>query len=1041
MGFKKAFSGFIAAAMLCSSFAVAGSVTASAAAANVDAIDPSDFSSYTTYSGNDLGAVYTPEATTFKVWAPTSTDVKLKLYKTGSDSEEGAGLISTTQMTLDKSTGVWSVKVDGDIKNTYYTYEVKNSLNPDGIEVVDIYAKAAGVNGNRGMVVDLDSTDPAGWASDTHKLVESPTQAEVWEIHVKDFSYDPESGVSEQYRGKYMAFTEFETTLNNAGDVKTCMNYLKDLGVNYVQINPMYDYGSVNEASGDDTQFNWGYDPKNYNVPEGSYSTNAFDGNVRINEMKTMIKALHDNGIGVIMDVVYNHTYASQDSWFNLTVPNYYYRFQSSGAWSNGSGCGNDTASEREMFKKFMVDSVSYWADEYHIDGFRFDLMGLHDSDTMDAVREELDKIDKRIIMYGEGWTMGTTADRTNWKGNKTSLCIQAKAKRISDRIGFFNDDVRDAIKGKAFDDLTSPGYVSGNNGAAGTIYSSVIGHYTTSNWKVARPGQNVVYSCCHDNQTLWDRLVCSTYGSAAAPEIFDKRNERFVSGNKLAGAITMTAQGIPFILAGEEFSRTKYGDHNSYRSSPNINMLDWSRAAEYSDVVSYYKGLIELRNAFPGFADDTLDTAKAIEQLETPTNVVGFKVPNLKDTSGNTWSEMYVYYNGNLENSAAITLPAVSGEGSSFKGDVDNDGTITSSDALSILRASVNLEKFNAAKKATADIDGDDIITSFDALMVLRMSIDLEEKIAVGGEYSVLVNKQLAGVEELEVVSGTISVEPNSALVLVKKSDYNKANIGKTTDENTAYLVVNHINSATNKTIATTTTKGTVGQGYSTQPDDELALNYDFDKIEGAASGTLKKGTTTVNYYYKPYTAGVGTVVIKYVDATTGRALAETVTKSARVGLDYTSDVLGFPWYKLKAVPANAQGKFTADPIEVVYEYEPTEEVVTSTIHVKLDDGTAFTPYLHIWNYYYDGNKTQGTEWSGVDLTKAQAQKKGSGITINAVDSEGWYSVTFENGNGYNWILNDNAGSQTADMSSGGDIWVVAHGSAANVTVYTEKP
>ena len=1033
MRFKKAFSGFIAAAMLCSAFTAAGSVTASAAT--------SDVLSYATYSGNDLGAVYSKASTTFKVWAPSSTDVKLKLYNTGSDKEEGAGLISTTQMKKDESTGVWSVKIDGDIKNKYYTYLVTNDLSPKGVEVVDLYAKAAGVNGNRAMVVDLDSTDPAGWDKDTHKLVESPTQAQVWEVHVKDFSYDPESGVSDQYRGKYMAFTEFQTTLNNAGSVKTCMNYLKDLGINYVQINPMYDYGSVDEASGDDTQFNWGYDPKNYNVPEGSYSTNPFDGNVRINEMKQMIKALHDNGIGVIMDVVYNHTYASQDSWFNLTVPEYYYRIDSKGNWSNGSGCGNDTASEREMFKKFMVDSVYYWADEYHIDGFRFDLMGLHDSDTMDAVREELDKIDSRIIMYGEGWSMGSTTDKTNWKGNKVSLCSQAKVKRISDRIGFFNDNIRDALKGKAYDDLTSPGYVSGKTSFATAIYESAIGHYTTSNWGVVRPGQNVVYSCCHDNQTLWDRLVCSKYSAEAESEVFDKRDENFVSGNKLAGAIVMTSQGIPFILAGEEFSRTKYGDHNSYKSSPDINMLDWSHAADYSDVVSYYKGLIQLRNAFPGFADNTLDTAKGIEKLDTPTGVVGMKIPNLKDTSGKTWPSLYVYYNGSLDTPAEIDLPGVAGAAGGYMGDMDNDGEITAGDALTILRASVELEKFDDAKKALGDIDTDGVITANDALVVLRMSVGLAEKIAItGGEYSVVVNKQLAGVEELGVVSGKVSVEPNSALILVNKSDYDKANIGKTSSEDTAYLVVNHIDSSTGSTFATATTKGVVGQGYSTQQNNALLIDYDFEKVEGNTSGTLTKGTTTVNYYYKPYTGGTGTVVVKYIDADTKKALKTSVTKTARVGVDYTTDVLGFPWYKLKAVPSNAQGKFINGNIEVVYEYEPTDEVVTSTIHVKVDDGD-FTPYLHSWNYYYDGNKTQGTNWNGVDLTKPGTQDKGTGITVNEKDSDGWYSVTFENGNGYNWILNDGGGAQTADMSNAGDIWVVAKGSAAKVTVYTEKP
>ncbi len=1023
MRFKKTLSAVLSAAMLSSVICTAGSLSAGAIAApTVDGIDPSDYSSYTTYSGTDLGANYTPEATTFKVWAPTSTDVKLRLYTTGSDKEDGAELISETDMKLDKNSGVWSVKVDGDQKNVYYTYFVTNAENPNGVEVVDIYAKAAGVNGNRAMVVDLDSTDPAGWDNDTYKLVDSPTQAQVWEVHIKDFSYDPESGVSEQYRGKYMAFTELETTLNNAGDVKTCMNYLKDLGINYVQINPMYDYGSVDEAMGDETQFNWGYDPKNYNVPEGSYSTNPYDGNVRINEMKTMIKTLHENGIGVIMDVVYNHTYASNTSWFNLTVPGYYYRQNSDGSWSNGSGCGNDTASEREMYKKFMVDSVTYWAQEYHIDGFRFDLMGLHDSDTMDAVRESLDTIDSRIIMYGEGWTMGTTTDKTNWAGNKTSLCTQAKASRVSSRIGFFNDDVRDALKGKAFDDLTSPGYVSGNTGFANTIYASMIGHYSTSNWKTKQPGQNVVYSCCHDNQTLWDRLVASEFGTSAPESTYDQRTEKFVSGNKLSGAIVMTSQGIPFILAGEEFARTKYGDHNSYRSSPDINMLDWSRTVDYADVVSYYKGLIEFRNAFPGFADSTLATGEAIEKLDTPKGVIGMNIPNVVDEKG--WSNVVAYFNGSRTDAAAVTLPG----SHMIPGDVDGDGEVTSNDALAILRHSTDAAKLDDSQLAAADLDGDGVITSSDALVALRMSLGLTDAVSGAADedtvYSVIVDDQTAGVSEIRTASGRVKIAPNSALILVPKSEYDRVGIdAKPAD---ATLVVNHIDKSTGTTFFSTTTKGSEGQAYNTQAAADLALEYDFDSIEGAASGKLTKGVTTVNYYYTPYPGGVGTVTVKYV-TTDGKALADSVTTRARAGESYTSTELGFPWYKLVSKPENAQGTYTGDLIEVIYEYEETDEIVESTIHVTLAEGTSFTPYLHVWNYYSNGNKSAGTAWPGIKLEDD--------------DGDGWYEFTFENGNGYNWILNDNNGSQTADMSSSGDIWVVADGAAAKVTVYDHNP
>ena len=1057
MRFKKTMSAILAATLASSVFATVGAVTASAdKAATVDDIDAADFSTYTTYDGNDLGAVYTPAATTFKVWAPTSQNVKLRLYSQGSGAvegvtievdqsenahkgeklEEGTKLLGEYPMELDKTTGVWSVKVEGDCKNQYYTYYVENAKNPNGMEVVDIYAKAAGVNGNRGMVVDLDSTDPAGWDSDARQLVDNPTMAQVWEVHVKDFSYDPESGVSEANRGKYLAFTELETTLNNAGDVKTCMNYLKDLGINYVQINPMYDYASVNEATGDDTKFNWGYDPKNYNVPEGSYSSNPYDGNVRINEMKQMIQALHSAGIGVIMDVVYNHTFDSETSWFNLTVPKYYYRYKADGSWSNGSGCGNDTASEREMFKKYMVDSVTYWAEEYHIDGFRFDLMGLHDCDTMDAVRESLDKIDTRIIMYGEGWDMTTATDAKNWAGNKTVLCNQKKVKKVSDRIGFFNDDVRDALKGKAFDDLVSPGFVSGVAVNAGFVYESMMGHHT-QNWITQVPGQNVVYSCCHDNQTLWDRLVASDFTAGAAKERYDERREVFVKGNKLAGAIEMTSHGIPFILAGEEFARTKYGDHNSYESSPEINKLDWSRTVEYADIVSYYKGFIQIRNAFPGFTDATHASSDAVVKLEAPAGVVAFDQPNVVDASGNTWSNVIAYFNGSREEAQTVTLPATLAaagvQGAS--GDVDGDGSVTSADALTILRNSLELDELTDAQKKSADLDGDGKITSNDALTALRISLGLDSAPVPSGdgdiEFSVIADDQTAGITEIRTVSGTVTIPPCSALILVPKSEYDRVKLQSTAPEQNAELIVRHVDKSTGEEFFRTTLKGVEGQAYTTSQAYDNALEYDLDSIDGAASGKLAKGTTIVTYNYVPYPGGIGTLVVKYVDAE-GKSVGGTVKSKARAGDKYTTEPKTIAWYTLTDTPENAEGEYINGEIEVVYTYSKiikSTEPVESTIHVQLADGADFVPYIYIWEIYDpDKQNMNGTNagWPGAEMKDA--------------DGDGWYEATFQNGGGYNCILNDK-NLQTADMFASGDIWVTAHGAANNVTVSTEDP
>ncbi len=1030
MRFRKTMSVIIAAAMLTSTFCAFGASAAevdNASAANsVDSIVLNDFTTYPTYSGTDLGSTYSAASTTFKVWAPSSTNVTLNLYKSGDKNVNDK--ISEADMKLDKATGVWSITIDGDIKNTYYTYRVFNENNPNGVEVCDIYAKAAGVNGDRAMVVDLDSTNPAGWENDNFQRVAESTDASVWEVHIKDFSYDPESGVSEANRGKYLAFTEFQTTLNNAGDVKTCMNYLKDLGIKYVQINPMYDFGSVDEA-GDSSQFNWGYDPKNYNVPEGSYSSDPTDGNVRINEMKQMIKALHDNGIGVIMDVVYNHTYASDDSWFNLTVPNYYYRQNADGSWSNGSGCGNDTASEREMFKKFMVESVTYWANEYHIDGFRFDLMGLHDLDTMNLIRSELDKIDSKIITYGEGWTLSTTTDKTNWAGNKTKLCKQTLASQADSRIGFFNDTFRDAIKGKAFDDLTSRGYVSGSTGGAGTLYQSIIGQRDGMGWKTTAPTQNVVYASCHDNQTLWDRFVASEYGYPAAAEQHLERNEQFVASNKLSSAITFTSQGVPFILAGEEFARTKLGDHNSYKSAADLNMLDWSRAYEYADVVSYYKGMLQIRDNFDAFSDATNTTNEAIVKLDTPKGVIGYKIPNLSSAK-NQWSDAVVYFNGSLDDAAEVTLP----NSSTLMGDVDGDGKVTAADSLSILRYSVHLDKFTADQEALANVNSDSKIDSADALSVLRMSVKLEPEIRTEGkEYVVIANDQTAGLSAIETVSGKVSVQPSSALILVPKDSYDKVGLS---DSENARVVVNHIDKATNEVLKKVTLKGTEGQAYTTQKANDLNLEYDLDAVPNNATGKMTKGVTEVNYYYNLYAGGVGSLTVKYVDEN-GKSVADARVTKARAGTEYTTAALDLTdsWYKLVKTPSNASGKYTKEGVEVVYTYKydkpaKSENLVDTTVHVKVLDSVAdeITPCLYFWD---DEGKNIGTPaWPG------NAMKKGA---------DGWYTKTFQSYYVYNWIVNNNGGSQTSDRAAAGDIWIVISGSdlskADNVKVYTSNP
>ena len=482
------------------------------------------------YSGNDLGAVYTEKSTTFKVWSPKASAVSVDIYDYGSEAEGGKS-IRTTNMTLDKKTGVWSATISGDLAGKYYDYAVTHGEETK--RTADIYARACGVNGKRSMVVDLRKTDPDNWENDLHVMVDKPTNASVWEISVADFSSSETSGVSKSNRGKFLAFTESGTTVDCIqGGTPTCMDYLKKLGVKYVQIMPMYDFGSVDESKDIMKQFNWGYDPVNYNVPEGSFSTDPYNGAVRIKECKQMIQALHNAGIGVIMDVVYNHTY-STDSWFQYTVPNYYYRMNEDGTFSNGSGCSNDTASEHLMFRKYMIDSVTYWAKEYHIDGFRFDLMGLHDVTTMNDIRAALDGLyedgsGKKILMYGEAWNMPTKADEGTVMANQQNLT------QMDDRIGAFDDTIRDAIKGSTAG--ADKGFVQ-SGGKRSDLKTGFLGQ-SNLGWANV-PSQCVTYASCHDNLCLYDKLVDSVYGSSE----YRKRHEDLVLMNKLSAAIVMTAQ------------------------------------------------------------------------------------------------------------------------------------------------------------------------------------------------------------------------------------------------------------------------------------------------------------------------------------------------------------------------------------------------------------------------------------------------------------------------------------------------------------------
>lgn len=550
------------------------------------------------YDETGLGAVYSKSSTTWKTWSPEATAVKVKLYKTGSDGESGAGVIGTYSLTKNSTTGVWSTTLSGDYKNVYYTYLV--TVNGSTNETQDVYSKAVGVNGKRSMVVDLDSTDPEGWSNDSHVLFDSASEAVVWEVHVRDFSASKTSGVSAENQGKYLAFAEGGTKLNSdtsSSAISTGIDYLVEQGINCVQLQPVYDFQSVDESvASSSSNRNWGYDPQNYNAPEGSYSSNPYDGNTRITEFKQMIQALHDRGISVVMDVVYNHTYTTEGSCFSKTVPGYYYRMTASGKYSNGSGCGNETASDKLMYRKFMIESVKYWADEYHIDGFRFDLMALHDVTTMNTIRSELDNMysdgsGKKILMYGEPWTGGTSAISDG--------CKQSKLSSVDSRVGMFNDTYRDAIKGGTNDD--SKGFVQGNNNSTAKVVAGVKGKNFS---KTKAPSQTIAYADAHDNLILWDKIVKSNGSSS-----WNSTSDSYKGQLKEAMTLVLTSQGIPFMTAGSEFCRTKQGDHNSYKSSDSINAIDWNRVKTYSDVAAYYKGLLEIREHYSPMKSSTFNT------------------------------------------------------------------------------------------------------------------------------------------------------------------------------------------------------------------------------------------------------------------------------------------------------------------------------------------------------------------------------------------------------------------------------------------------
>lgn len=575
-----------------------------------------EFQKLYNYDG-ELGAIYSKEKTKFILWAPTADEVKIAFYGNNPyDYECEAKKI----LKMNKSIkGSWTLEVDGDLSGEFYNYIVYIDKNENVL--VDPYAKAVGVNGNRSMVIDLEATNPEQWDEDKKPELNNWTDSIIYEVHVRDFTIDESSGIEASIRGKFKGFIEDKTPLN----------HLKEMGFTHIHLLPSFDYASVDETKLHLPQYNWGYDPKNYNVPEGSYSTNPYKGEVRIKEFKELVQKLHREGLRVVMDVVYNHTF-DLNSFLNLAVPKYYYRADEDGNYTDGSACGNETASDRYMFRKYMVDSVVYWAKEYHIDGFRFDLMGLHDIETMKEIRRELDKIDKSIIIYGEGWAGGPTplADE--------KAALKKNTFKYNDlQIAAFSDDCRDGIKGHVFYEEEA-GFVNGGKDLEEAIKFSVVAStkhpqvdvnkamYARNFW-ANEPYQTITYASAHDNLTLWDKLQTVNK---------DVSEDELIKMNKLAAAIVLTSQGISFIHAGEEIARTKMDEEgnlieNSFKSSDYVNKLRWERRNTYKELMEYYKGLIKLRKRYKAFRmDSNSDIQENIKFLEkgkefTDSNVVAY--------------------------------------------------------------------------------------------------------------------------------------------------------------------------------------------------------------------------------------------------------------------------------------------------------------------------------------------------------------------------------------------------------------------------------
>jgi len=1007
----------------------------------------SSYDSQWAYSGDDLGCTYTKEKTTFKVWSPLATSVTLCRYATGSDGESGAKSLGTVEMTKGDK-GVWSCTVDGDIVNTYYTYKVTANGNTN--EAVDIYAKATGVNGDRAMVVDLDSTDPDNWDEDYDSKREAMKISEisVWEIHIRDFSIDVSSGVSSENRGKYKAFTETGTTINGEGRVSTCVDYLKELGVTHVQLMPMYDYASVDETKVTNSlgsNYNWGYDPENYNVPEGSYSSDPYDGNVRIKEMKEMIQALHDAGIKVIMDVVYNHTYDTADSNFNKIMPDYYYKINSDMTYNNQSGCGNATRSESAMYNKFMRESLLYWAEEYHLDGFRFDLMGIHDYNTMNDIRKDMDKTfgEDTIILYGEGWTGDGTYD--------SNSAHKANESKLDADIGYFNDQIRDAIKGEhKFDGtigLVQTNYTSGSYLEVGekwpnNVFGGIMGSvgYTSGEWGMWRPfwskssNSVIAYCSAHDNLTLWDKLT-EGFGKQ-----YNSTDDKMLRMNKMAGAVTLVSHGGYFMQAGEEFARTKNGDDNSYASSDSVNKIDWTRVSTYSNIQKYYEGMLEIRQVFSGFeqeytrsSDNWHPNGFNMEWLSTDaTGISAFTMTN--STSGE-WNKIGVIINNTTQdttyklgsgtwvviadgNTAGLTKiaeydgSAVKAAGKSVVVAVPKDTFDANPDVAKLLRKN---QETNHAPTISIDTD-----STIEVEPNSKVTIQVSAKDADGDKVTLSASDIPEGAEFDEstgvftwdsAARGTYTVTftatdgtaKSTKTVTIKVSSENASLEDLVAEIEAAELSEDDFTEQVFRNLQTAldNAKEVLGQSDSSEESYKKAYStlqsaYDKVKEEKTARENLKAYVETATKEIDNADSSVDADLLK--DAKEVLQEAEKLLSGAAKAMAYTF----------------AQDNLTDSVNALAMEVE-------AGIHVS----TSFTnPHIYIWTGTGNSATKLTGDWPGVALTEK--------------DSDGNYFYELPSVDSYNIVINDGKDSkkQTQDMTAEkGSILITVADSSSSVS------